>query len=344
MKNGVTYKTLKNFSSGKYSWNDYLMVKRWFENTHDFQEIRHFLFEQWNEENRESEPDSSSFEKLYEQIEYHILLEEKKESTKKRKLWHYYRQVAAILLIPVLAFSLWYFLNNEPEENVSIAWVEINSPPSARVQFSLPDGSSGWLNSGSTLKYNPVWSKVREVELSGEAYFDITPAKSAFIVNASDIDIQVFGTTFNVSAYPDDDFTEVVLASGKVEVHGKTKHFEQTLLPDNKLTFLPCENKFNVVPVDTRPYTAWKDGFLLLDNEPLEQAINRLERWYNVDIAIEDETLKKYRFKATFQDEPLEEVLKLLAVSTPMKYTFEKRSKDEQNTYQKKKVRIKLKQ
>jgi hypothetical protein len=54
--------------------------------------------------------------------------------------------------------------------------------------------------------------------------------------------------------------------------------------------------------------------------------------------------LKKYRFKATFQDEPLEEVLKLLAVSTPMKYTFEKRSKDEQNTYQKKKVRIKLKQ
>jgi len=127
-------------------------------------------------------------------------------------------------------------------------------------------------------------------------------------------------------------------------VIGNNQFFDKTLSPGERLLAYPAENKFNVSNVDTESLTAWKDGLLLLDDEPLELAVKRMERWYNVEIIVEDDLLKRYRFKATFEDEPLEEVLKLLSVSTPMKYTFEKREEDSDGIYKKKRVRIKLKQ
>ena len=344
MKDRVTYKTLQNFVNGKYSWNEYLKVKNWFNRIHDFNDVKQILQKQWGELNDQSFSDDNPLMHIYEKIEYHILLEERRKA-KKRNLWNGYRQAAAILLIPVLAFSFWFVLNEkfETETETGMAWVEIYAPNSARIQFSLPDGSSGWLNSGSVLKYHPLFSKSREVQLTGEAYFEVKPSDKRFTVNAADLNISVLGTVFNVSAYPNDEFAEVVLAKGKVQVNGKKQVFERTLSPNEKLTCYPQKNTFNVVSVDTEPYTAWKDGLLLLDNEPLECAVRRMERWYNVDIVIEDDLLKSYRFKATFEDEPLEEVLKLLSVSTPMEYTFEKRKAGPDGTYKKKKVRIKLK-
>lgn len=342
MEDQMTYKALLNFANGEYSWNEYLKVKNWFNLIHDYKEAKRFLEEQWNELNDQQKPDDNSLRHIYEKIEYHILLEEKQE-TKKRQMWYFYRRAAAILLIPVLAFSLWQVFFGKVENDARLAWVEIHAPNSARTQFSLPDGSSGWLNSGSVLKYHPVFSQTREVQLSGEAYFDVKPDEKQFTVKSSDLNISVLGTAFNVSVYPDDSFAEVVLERGKVQVRGAVQDFERTLAPNEKLTFYPQKNKFNVVPVETETYCAWKDGLLILDSEPLELAVKRMERWYNVSIVIEDELLKNYRFKATFEDEPLEEVLKLLSVSTPMEYTFEKRKKEEDGTFIKKKVRIKLK-
>jgi ferric-dicitrate binding protein FerR (iron transport regulator) len=168
--------------------------------------------------------------------------------------------------------------------------------------------------------------------------------ETGFTVTTEEIDIKVLGTQFNVMAYPDVDFTEVVLEQGKVEVAGTSAHFEKTLAPGEKLIFLPKENKYQLKQVDTEAYTAWKDGYLMLNDETLENAAYRIERWYNVDIEIKDETLKNYRFKATFQDEPLEEVLRLMAISTPMEYTIEKREAGSDNVYKKRKVTIKRKQ
>jgi ferric-dicitrate binding protein FerR (iron transport regulator) len=221
--------------------------------------------------------------------------------------------------------------------------VEINAPEGTRTQFSLPDGSTGWLNSGSKLKYNPVFTE-RNVELQGEAWFDVQHDETVFTVNTDYMDVRVMGTQFNVMAYRDENFAEVVLEEGKVEVEGTKGCFEKILTPGEKLKYSLEENRFGVQQVDTNPYTAWKEGFLLLDNEPLKTAVARIERWYNVDIEIKDETLRNYRFKATFQDEPLEEVLRLLAMTTPMEYTIEKRGIGDENVYRKKKVTIKRKE
>ncbi len=342
MENNTTYKTLKKFSEGKYSWNDYQMVKTWFENIQNFNEAKSFLKEQWNNLSDSVSPDDKSLNHIYRQIEYHILLEEKKES-KKLNLWQMYRQVAAILLIPVLVFSAWYFFREKTATDTELAWVEIQAPNSSRIQFSLPDGSSGWLNSGSSLSYNPQFTKERQVQLSGEAYFKVKPSEALFNVKTADFDVNVLGTTFNVTAYKNDSFTQVVLVDGKVNVTGNNQIFDKTLSPGESLLVYPAKNKFNVSNVETESLTAWKDGLLLLDNEPLELAVRRMERWYNVEIIVEDDLLKGYRFKATFEDEPLEEVLKLLSVSTPMDYIFEKREENSDGIYKKKRVRIKLK-
>ncbi|HDR52757.1 MAG TPA: FecR family protein [Mariniphaga anaerophila] len=343
MEKNKTYKTLEKFSGGKYSWNEYQLVKSWFEHIHNFNEAKSFLKEHWNNLSDSDSPDVKSLDHIYRQIEYHILLEEKKES-KKTNLWRIYRQAAAILLIPVLVFSAWYFFSEKTTTDTDLAWVEIQAPHSSRIQFALPDGSSGWLNSGSSLSYNPQFTKKRQVQLSGEAYFEVKPSDIFFNVKTSDFDVNVLGTTFNVTAYEDDSFSQVVLVEGKVNVAGYNQLLDRTLSPGERLFVYPAENKFNVSKVDTESLTAWKDGLLLLDNEPLELAVKRMERWYNVEIIVEDELLKRYRFKATFEDEPLEEVLKLLSVSTPMEYTFEKREENSDGIYKKKRVRIKLKQ
>jgi transmembrane sensor len=340
MKNDVTYKTLKKFSEGKYSWNDYKKVKNWFNRIHDYQEAKQYLSEQWSEINKQDQPDEHSLKHIYYEIEHQILLEERKKARKERWL-RLYQKAAAILLIPLLAFSACYYFIGQPSTE-NQAWVEINAPEGTRTQFSLPDGSTGWLNSGSKLKYNPVF-EVRNVELQGEAWFDVQHDETIFTVNTENMDIRVLGTQFNVMTYAGESFAEVVLEEGKVEVQGTDAYFEKILAPGEKLKYLPDENRFGVQQVDTKPYTAWKEGFLLLDNEPLGIAVARIERWYNVDIEIKDETLRNYRFRASFQDEPLEEVLRLLAVSTPMEYTIEKREASDENIYRKKKVTIKLK-
>jgi hypothetical protein len=82
----------------------------------------------------------------------------------------------------------------------------------------------------------------------------------------------------------------------------------------------------------------------MMDNETFEQAVKRMGKWYNVEIIIEDEVLKNYRFKATFQDEPIEEVLRLMAITTPIEYDIKKRVAEENGIYKKKEIHLRLKQ
>lgn len=349
MTKHIDYKKLIDFSNGKYSYNDYLQVKQWLDELEEKGEIREHLFGQWKELQSDATEAGQSLQHIFEKIQYTILLEEKK-SVRKSVVWNFYRQAAAILLIPALAFSLWYFISVEKSgvagssTLMAQSWVEINAPDGARVEFFLPDSSKGWLNSGSKLKYPAVFNGERKVELTGEAWFDVKRLdESGFVVSVPDMDVKVLGTQFNVSAYPGEAFTDVSLEKGKVEVIGKAGIFNQTLSPNERIKFNHKSRKLSLTEVDATRFSAWKEGYLIIDNERLGQVIGRLERWYNVDITIQDDVLKEYRFKATFKDEPLEEVLRLIAKTTPIKYTIENRTTDSNGVTKQKKVTMKLK-
>lgn len=349
MKEKINIKSLIKFSKGQYSYNDYLKVRGWFKRIDENSEINEQLFAQWTELADAELGKDNSLNHIFEKIQYNILLEEKK-GAKKINIWSYYRQVAAILLIPVLAFSIWYYISSKPgEDNAAVqqmaqSWVEINAPDGARVEFLLPDSSRGWLNSGSKLKYPAIFSEMRRVELTGEAWFDVKHIdEKEFVVSVPDMDVKVLGTQFNVAAYSDDSFTNVILEEGKVEVNGKAGTFNQVLSPNEKIAFDRQSRSLKLSAVDALRFSAWKEGFLIIDNEPLGDVVGRLERWYNIDILIQDEVLKSYRFKATFKDEPLEEVLKLMAKTTPINYKIEIRSQNSNGVLKQKKVTIKLK-
>jgi transmembrane sensor len=347
MKEGFEYETFLNFYEGKYSYNDYLKVKDCFNEVEQNGDVKKILFDQWIELFNKPDGNSSSLIHIFEKVQYKILLKEKK-SVKHKLIWNLYKQVAAILLIPVLVFSIWYYTFSRSlqfvsqSQTIEQSWIEINAPDGARVKFSLPDGSFGWLNSGAQLKYPAIFNKHRKVELTGEAYFEVKHLdQSDFTVSVADMDIKVLGTKFDVSAYSNNPFTCVVLKEGKVEINGKTAMFNHTLLPNEKVMFNHEIKSLTTAEVEAARYIGWKDGYLIIENEPLEQVISRIERWYNVEIIVQDERLMSYRFKATFKDEPLEEVLRLIAKSTPIKYNIQKRETDSNGIFQKRIITIK---
>lgn len=340
MENKINYKTLLDFSTGKYSYNDYLNVKHWFTNVRDDVKVEKQLFNQWQEFS--DSPNTKSLQSIFQKIQYQILLEEKNDE-KGKSIWYYYRRIAAIL-IPIIAISATLYFLSTPTQNTVLSWYEINVPEGTRIEFMLPDSTSGWLNSGAKLKYPAEFSRHRKVELIGEAFFNVKHKEhSDFTVGVTDMDIKVLGTKFNVSAYGDEAVTEVVLKEGKVEVNGRTASFSQVLHPGEKISYNHEKKSLNADAVDPNLYTAWKDGYLVINNESLEQAAKKLERWYGVEISIQDEALKKFRFKATFQEEPLEEVLRFIAMTTPITYKIETRGQDLNGILKKKQVIIKLK-
>lgn len=330
MKRNPKIEALINYSRDKYSYNDYLKIENFFHGTERDEEIEKFLFEEWNElTNREKEL-NPSLESVFEKINHKILLQQK-QLDKKTIRWSFFGKVAAVLLLPLMTYLMWNYISTQTSIQHSVppsaasGWIEINAPVNSVVEFLLPDSTKGWLNSGSKLKYPLIFEQSREVKLSGEAYFEVKSIpNSRFQVNSTDLNVNVLGTKFNVDAYNDGLFTDVVLAEGKVEVEGKAIQFNQILSPNELIRFNRGKKSYHVLTVDASNYIAWKDGFLIIDNETFGEAVPRIERRYNAEFIIKDDVLKNYRFKATFKDESLEEVLQLIALTTPMKYKIEK--------------------
>jgi len=329
----VSNEVLKRYLHGKYSPDDYQQVKTWFEKTESGDSLDEFIHKNWQE--FEDQYPGKDLNSILQKIQRQIYLDERRQ---KNTLWNFYRQVAAVLLFPILLVTAYLFMNNNNFHGS--AWVEIHSPAGARTQFALPDGSSGWLNSGSSIRYASGFTD-RRVKISGEAYFDVVNKNSRkFIVETSALDITVLGTKFNVAAYPEDDFTEVVLEEGKVKLDGRNKTFSKSLSPDEMFVLYSNKKRGEVSQVDAGLHSAWKDGKLVFRDEPLPGVLKKMERWYNVQFVMEDEQLKTYIYQATFKDETLEEVMRLLAFTAPISYEIQDRKLNSDGTYSTKTIII----
>ncbi|WP_163718576.1 FecR family protein [Mangrovibacterium lignilyticum] len=341
MKSKIDYRnSLLKFSEGKYTYRDYVNVKGWFADSKEDQQAEEALFDQWKDTSNPS--DENKHKELFRKIHYNILLEDRTSPTPQSWLF-YYRQIAAIL-VPILVLTglLYFILDLNPAGSQS--WVEINAPAGAKTEFQLPDGTTGWLNNGAKLWYPTVNSKNREVKLTGEAYFRVKHLMQGdFTVHVPDMDIKVLGTKFNVSAYENEAKTVVVLEEGKVEVAGTKTKFNHTLKPGEILSFDHGYNKLASGRIDPTIYTAWTQGFLVIDDEPLDEAFRKIGRWYNADIEIHGKIERNLRLKATFKEEALDEVINFVSISTPIDYEIIEGKYDASGHKQKNKVIIQLK-
>jgi ferric-dicitrate binding protein FerR (iron transport regulator) len=228
---------------------------------------------------------------------------------------------------------------NKERYIINEAWIEITAPAWTRAKFSLPDGTTGWLNSNSSLKYNMDFNKTRQISLNGEAYFDVyRDNKRTFLVNTGDINVKVLGTKFNIASYENENNVEVVLEEGKIQFFDKMMQKSYTMNPNNLLVYDKNILDFTVTSVEPQKYSSWTEGKLVFRNDPLDVIARRLERWYNIDIEIDGSIDQGPRLRATFLDETLEEVLGLLSRSLQIDYRIEDRILESDETYAKKKI------
>jgi transmembrane sensor len=157
------------------------------------------------------------------------------------KISRIYMKVAAILLFPLLfAGLLFYFFRGNQfwkaiDQQIS---TEIFAPMGSRVSFSLPDGTKGMLNSGSRLGYTLPFKYNRKVQLEGEAWFEVARDEDhPFEINTGNSMVRVLGTSFNMSAYPSENYVEVVLQQGKVEFQNNKGNIKGTIIPSERLVY-----------------------------------------------------------------------------------------------------------
>lgn len=253
------------------------------------------------------------------------------------------QRIAAILLIPVVIISaIYFYAQTRHTDQFSTVYNTTETPLGMRSSLVLPDGTKVWLNAGSKLSYPVLFSEnFRQVRLSGEAYFEVKKDKKwPFVVNSGNMNIVVTGTTFNCNAYPENDQIQTVLVEGQITVMNVGATETKIMEPGELAVFGKNNQQITKTKTDLEKYIAWKSGKLMFREDRMDKVVEKMERWYNVDFEIEDKEISDYVYTATFIDESLDQVLKMLSLSAPIRYTVSVRTKQEDQTFAKQTVRL----
>jgi len=223
----------------------------------------------------------------------------------------------------------------------------VSTKPASKSRVELPDGTQVWLNADSKITYDQNFmGNFREVQLSGEAYFEVTHDKTRpFIIHTHAMDVKVLGTVFNVRSYPDERTAETSLIQGSVEITLRSSPDKKIILrPNEKLivnnTLASIQNSDSVhaySTVEEEPVmtlskvryakqdtgsieTMWVKNKLAFENETFERMSAELEHWYNVTVELKNEKLKSLHFTGVFENKPLNEVMEALCYSRHLQY------------------------
>ncbi|WP_282037489.1 FecR family protein [Saccharicrinis aurantiacus] len=201
----------------------------------------------------------------------------------------------------------------------------IKVPRGGEYQLVLADGTKVWLNSDSEIKYPVQFAgNTREVWISGELYFDVHPDKNKpFKISANGVGIEVLGTEFNVEAYKEDQDIITTLIEGSVKVTTESNN-GLIMKPNDQVVFNRTDQSIEINQVNARNMSLWKDGVFYADAEPLSEIMERLARWYNVDVSYDSPMLKTKRFSIEVKRyEDISKVLHILAATQKVDFDVE---------------------
>lgn len=246
------------------------------------------------------------------------------EAASRRILW---LRIAVVAASIALLLAGTHFLSyREGYRRVNSQQVRLSNPLGMQSSVVLSDGTRVVLNAGTTLAYPSAFvSGNREVEICGEAFFEVAPDKKRpFIVTAEHLKIRVMGTKFNVKAYKEENAIEVTLTEGKVGVGlGKTSEWIY-LSPRQQVSFDKSLRRFSRKLVDPHYYTAWKEDKFYFESVTFQEIATRLERRFNVRIDISPDRLKQVVFTGDFvRGENLEQILRVMTIDRRVGYTID---------------------
>jgi ferric-dicitrate binding protein FerR (iron transport regulator) len=340
---GLNQEKIQRYFNGSYSAEDESYVKEVFGDKHIEKELNGVLSEQFNELLPEVDLDVNNLDQILCRIHYEI-----NTQLPDRNVWtldnviKWTLRIAGVLMLPLVIFIAINTFNRS--YMIKEAWVEIKAPAWTKAQFSLPDGTTGWLNSNSSVKYNRNFTSDRIITLEGEAFFDVAEDKRRpFKVNTKDINVEVLGTRFNIASYENEKNIEVVLEEGKLLFNDTDRGKSLIMNPNELLVYDKNLLDFSTQVIQPQKYISWTEGKLVFRNDPIDEIAKRLERWYNIDVEVVGSSNEDLRLRATFINEGLEEVLDLLKRSLPIDYNIKNGELKPDEIYAKKKVIITLK-
>ena len=240
---------------------------------------------------------------------------------------NFFRLAAASLLFMIIGGSVLYFMQ-ATEAKTKVKMVAETLRENSVIY--LPDGSQVILSAGSKLDYPVSFDglKMREVTLTGEAYFDIIHDDSKpFKVHSGKLETIVLGTAFNIKAIDGQENITVTVRRGKVKVMDEEKKVELAVITPNQQIVYNVKKVNSVLnSVDTEKYLTWMKDDLFCDNLTLFSAVELLEDRYNVTIKIEDSLIGLNRFTTTFsKTEKIETILETICLFNDLNYSYDAR-------------------
>lgn len=172
----------------------------------------------------------------------------------------------------------------------------LTTPRGRQFQLKLPDGTRVWLNAASSLSYPTAFTgPQRKVTVTGEAYFEVAPnPQQPFVVATARSVVEVLGTRFNIRAYEAASQISTTLVDGAVRVSADQKGISSVVLKPGQVSILTATQML-VDKADTDKTLAWKNGYFNFDGATLQQVLNELQRWYDIDVVYEG-NVKNIRF------------------------------------------------
>lgn len=239
--------------------------------------------------------------------------------------WNWMQRLAVVLLIP-MAITIFVLLQR-PESGPSVyaEILEVRTQPGMITSFRLPDSTLVYLNSGSVLKYPSVFTgDIREVSLSGEAYFEVAkdPEHKFIVSTPKSSKVEVLGTHFNLEAFDDMDEVITTLVEGKVEfVYEKDGQGNKMLMsPGQKVIYNNKDGQILSYHTNGESELAWMDQKVIFDKTPFKAALHILKKRYNVDFIVNTSKFDKYTFTGAFTEQYVEEILENFKISSHIRW------------------------
>lgn len=235
-------------------------------------------------------------------------------------------RIAAVMSVPLLIGVL--LLYADRQKPVIAQMIEVKTNAGMTTSIVLPDSTLVYLNSESSLRYPTSFEdNARKVELSGEAYFDVThDARKRFVVSTPHhSQIEVYGTSFNVEAYQAEDRISTTLLKGSIGFLYKNPkgQLQKTLLkPNQKLVYEPQTGTIQCFTTSGESEVSWKDGKLIFKNTPLHEVLHMLGKRFNVEFHLTNKKLERFAFTGTFTNQRLEHIMEFFRISSHIHWRY----------------------
>ncbi len=319
---------IKLFYSNKTTKAELNNLFYWFNSDKGYNELENELKEDWD--NFElSEELALDSKKIFKNIAKRTI--RKKSSGRIRFIKNFWFYAAVLIFLVGINYYFFYFKSGFQHGKINNYYATtVITEEGQRSKVILPDSSVVWLNSSTTLSYyEDALNKERRVKLIGEAFFHVSRNENKpFFVQNNQIIVKVLGTEFDVEAYPENKKVNIALESGSILLqHEKNKSFNYKLIPGEIANFDLSKNKLNVAKIDVKKFSSWKNGRLIFQNDPMKLVIEKLERWYNIDVVVKDDEVYNSIFTGTITNEGYEQIFRLISYTCSVNCIIENKTK-----------------